>query len=69
MSKESLQRNRPIAKWREQQAKSVDTLRRVLVSDPVLRAIGAAIYRDVHYRLSPAELKRALDDGLLKEIL
>jgi predicted type IV restriction endonuclease len=69
MSKESLQRDRPIAKWREQQAKSIDTLRRVLVSDPVLRAIGAAIYRDVHYRLSPAELRRVLEEGLLKEIL
>ncbi len=66
MSKESLQRNRPIAKWREEQAKSIETLRRVLVSEPVIRAVRSAIYRDVHFRLTPTELKKTLEEQLLK---
>jgi len=66
MSKESLQRNRPIAKWREEQAKSIETLRRVLISEPVIRAIRSAIYREVHFHLAPTELKKTLEQQLLK---
>lgn len=65
MTKEALQRNRPIAKWREEHAKSADTLRKALMSDPVISAMRTAIHREARYRASPAEIRSALTEQLL----
>jgi predicted type IV restriction endonuclease len=66
MSKEALQRDWPIAKWREEHAKSAETLRRALMSDAVIRAMSTAIHKEARYRATPVEIREALSEQLLR---
>jgi predicted type IV restriction endonuclease len=66
MSKEALSRDYPISKWRERHAKSNATMMAALMSDPVVKAMSAAIHRSAKYRLSSEEIRSALQDQLIR---
>jgi predicted type IV restriction endonuclease len=66
MSKEALQRNFPINQWRENHAKSPAVLQRALLSDQVIRVLSSAVYKEAQYRLTPADLRTALSESVIR---